>query len=274
MQTTLERKGVVKASRFNGCMRYYAKSMGLMVFAAIVVLAVSGVLGFAIMRYTDVCRAEGPMPNFAVTSVIAFVCAVWATKHGARFLTRFGTPRTSVWLSTVLSTILWMLLLLVLTLALNTLLSGVVLLLSGSNPDAYRVVSYDNAELTSAQVFSASLNESLAGLPERALWLAEWCCVFCLIGACLRRNKWLTLGIMVGVPMVLAITLLIPAVRETIAMVESADQNQLMMVGLRWMAWFGRAAQWIEDNWQLVQGGLALASLPLSWIVMRETAQP
>ncbi len=273
MQTTLERSGWFKASRMGGCIRYYVRIFTLILWISILVLGVTSVIGLAIMSGTGECTIEGPSANFAFAILLAFVYSIWATNGGARFLTRFGTPRTSVWLSTIASVALFMAILLLCTLLLNTLLSGAVLLLSNVNPEEFRVVEYGNDALTSSEVFSKGLSESLKALPMQLLWIVEWSCIFCFLGSCLRRNKWLTIGILVGAPMVLGITMLIPAVRETVAALR-ADQSQLFVVGIKWLGWISKVTEWITKNWQFVQGAAAIAALALSRIIMKNTPQP
>ena len=69
-------------------------------------------------------------------------------------------------------------------------------------------------------------------------------------------------------------TMLVPAVRQAVTVIENANESQMALLGLQWLAWFSRAAQWIETNWQWVQLGGAAVALPLSWLVARSTPQP
>lgn len=274
MQTTLETKGWARASRFCGAMRYYCDQLGKTVLCVGVVLVVAELLSYVMGAATSAYSSTGVTANFGMSSLVAFVLACWVTGKGTTFLTRFGTPRTSAWLGGLVSLVLWSLAMLAVTFSLSAMMSAVTLALHTAMPDRFALVSYYDPSLSSGAVFETSLVYAVRDLPKQALWLAEWCCMFYFVGACLRRNRWLTIGILVGVPLAAALALLVPAVRETIAAVENATESQLAVLGMKWMAWLSRLTQWVERNWQWVQAGAALGCLPLSWLVMRSTPQP
>ena len=106
------------------------------------------------------------------------------------------------------------------------------------------------------------------------LWLLEWSCLFYLLGCCLRRSKAITLTVCLVLPLILWLLMLAPVLREVSHAMESGNQGQLMVMAMQLVGWLEKAAMFIEKNWQWIQGGLALVSLPLSYLCMRSTPQP
>lgn len=276
MQTTLEDKNWFAASRFRGVMRYNQAKMSQWVLWTMAVLAGAQLLSLLMSLTVKEARfsSTGVSINFPMTMLCTLICAHVAAKQGTRFLLRFGTPRTSVWLGNVLSLMGWMLVLLFCTLVLSVLTGGAVVLLNGIMPDRFLLINYFRPELATREVFSQTLADSLSALPQHALWVLEWSCLFYLLSCCMRRNKGLTIGVIVGVPLLLFITMLIPAIQQTLAAVENADNGEIMLMGLQWYQWLMKAAKWVMEQWPWIQLLAALVSLPLSWLCMRTTAQP
>lgn len=275
MQTTLDSKKWFAASRFGGVMRYHGMRMGRVVLWVLAIMLAAQVLSFTMaIGGLGGYESTGVAANLGLTMLAALVCACVAADGGTRFLLRFGTPRTSVWLGSVLSLMAWMLALLLGTLALSLLVNGLVVLLNSAFPQSFSLISYYDRTLTTGQVFKTTLLNALGALPEYALWTLEWSCLFYLLGCCLRRSKGITIAVIVGVPLILFITMLIPAVQQTIAAVESASEGEIMVMGLQWFQWLSKAAQWVESQWPWIQLGAALVSLPLSYLCMRGTPQP
>ena len=78
----------------------------------------------------------------------------------------------------------------------------------------------------------------------------------------------------VGVPMLLMILTLIPAVRQAAQVVENANDRQMMLLGIQWMKYLADFIHFVEHEWPTIQLLAALASLPLSYLCMRNTPQP
>ena len=205
--------------------------------------------------------------------IVALVCSTVAAGKSTRFLLRFGTSRFSVWLGNLLSLFVGMVVFLLGTLALSLLLGGMVLGLSAALPHSFAVKTLFN-DTQPLALFKQTLADTLRNLPAYILYTVEWTCLFYLLGTCLRRNRGLTVAILVGVPMLLLTLTLIPAVRRAAQIVQNADDRQMMLLGVQWMKYLVDFAHFIENEWPTLQLVGALASLPLSYLCMRGTAQP
>ena len=111
-------------------------------------------------------------------------------------------------------------------------------------------------------------------MPQQLLWLLEWTSLFYLLACCLRRRRGLTLAVVLGVPFVCVMLMLMPFVRETAVILESGTETEILAMGLEWMQWLARVAQFVVEQWQWIQLGAAAVSLPLSYLCMRTTPQP
>ncbi|MEG2314692.1 MAG: hypothetical protein RSC91_00655 [Clostridia bacterium] len=275
MQQRLNISNWCAASRMKGALRYHLVWMGKIVLWVLGILLASDLLSL-LLPALSIANYEGggTAVNFPATLLLALVCTQIAAGTGARFLTRFGTPRLSVWLSTLLSLFVMGAAFLLGTLVLSILSSYAALALSAVVPRIQLVSSVNGEALAGAALLSHTLAQALRDLPSLLLWTLEWICLFYLLSCCMRRNKWLTLGVLIGVPMVIWILLVFPAVRQTIVAVENASEGELMVIGMQWLRWLADAVRFVERNWQLVQGLAALVSLPLSYWCMRTTTQP
>lgn len=275
MQTTLEKRDWFTASRLKGVFRYHRARMGRTLLWVLVILLSADVLSLLMGLFTlGKYEGLGVSANISITLLSTLICACVAADGGTRFLLRFGTPRTSVWLGSVLSLIGWMAALLLCTLLLSTGASALLVLLHSANPGMFSLISYYDPSLNSAQVFSQTLSEALAALPNQLLWTLEWSCLFYLLGCCLRRSKAITVSVLIGVPLILFLTMLIPTVQQTVAALESASEGELVVMGVKWLKWLSGAIRWVERQWPWIQLCAALASLPLSYLCMRGTQQP
>ena len=160
------------------------------------------------------------------------------------------------------------------TLLINLATGGTVLLLSRTMPARFTLTAYTDALPTGAALLCHSLRESLEGLPQQLLWLLEWTCLFYLLACCLRRGRGLTLAVVLGVPFGCVMLMLMPFVRETAVILESGTETEILAMGLEWMQWLARVAQFVVEQWQWIQLGAAAVSLPLSYLCMRTTPQP
>lgn len=270
-----EDMGWAKRSRLLGALRYHRAWLGRLTGWVLMALLLGNVLmlglgtaGVGEVSISDISASLGTAMAFALC------CALIAAGSRTRFLIRFGTPRLSVWLSNVVALLVGMALFLLGTLALNALAGAGVWALGKALPQRYALVSYHEAAPTGDALLGWLLARGLAALPRQLLWLCEWTAIFYLLGCCLRRNKVVTLAVIIGVPLALATLLLVPAVNETIAALETASEGQIMMMGLKWVQWLSKAARFIAGQWQWIQLGAAVVSLPLSYLCMRGTSQP
>lgn len=264
-----------KRSRLAGAMRYHSIWLGKLV--GWVLIALLGVQVLTLLMAAlgvGKMRASGVSSDFATTLVLALVCAVMMANNRTRFLLRFGTPRLSVWLSSLLALFAGMVVFLLGTLLISLLSAGAVLALSGVMPDRFALASYYSSLPTGGALLGYTLRETLIQLPNQLLWTLEWVSLSYLLGVCLRRKKGVTLAVVIGVPFALFMLMLVPAINETIAALENGSQSNLMFMGLQWVQWLSKAANFVRMQWQWIQLGAAVAALPLSYLCMRGTAQP
>lgn len=273
MQTTLDRS-YWRSARFTGVLRYQWKALSRTVLLVLGIMLAAQTLSLVLPLVAKITYPyEGVYADLGVTMVVALVCSIVAASKSTRFLLRFGTSRFSVWLGNLLSLFAGMAAFLLGTLLLSMLTGGLTLMLANAQPAHYTIRPLYGA-VSGAQVFGATLVEALKTLPRYILYTVEWTCLFYLFGCCLRRNRAATLFVVIGVPMLIMILTLIPAVRQAVDVVSSADESRMMLLGVRWMLFLADALRFIEHEWQTLQLVAALASLPLSYLCMRNTSQP
>ena len=266
----VEKKGWFKLSRFGGAMRYhFLRKRRLVLFLALVMAAALAVdLALAFFgSYTT--RIMPVSADLAVALLLIFCCSFPAAKHESTFLMRFGTPRTSVWLSNILSLFLMGTAFLVLSVLINAAGGAAGLLLA----DASKGIEVTQP-VTVPEYLLTGLMDALTQLPMQLLWLAEYTAIFYFVACCLRRWRIPTILVLVGVPALLFTTLLLPVFDEVGAALAGGEQNQLVALLLRFMAWLSKAADFIAEHWQTIQGVAAGAALVLGYFVMRGTRQP
>ena len=273
MQTTLD-LGYWRSARLNGVLRYHWKALGRTVLAVLAILLgvqlVSLVLPLVFsFRYPY----AGVYADLALTLVVALVSAMVVANQSTRFLLRFGTSRFSVWLGNLLALFAGMAVLLLGTLLLSMLTGAFTLALSQVRPDQYTFEQLFGA-MDGPALFGASLRDALQTLPANLLYTLEWTSIFYLLACCMRRNRALTLTVLIGVPMLLMILTLIPAVRHAVDVVTSEDQGRMMALGAQWVLILSRVMRFIQREWPTLQLLGALGSLPLSYLCMRSTPQP
>ena len=123
-------------------------------------------------------------------------------------------------------------------------------------------------------LFQTELSNGLEDLPRYLLYTLEWTSIFYLYACVLRRFRVLTISLSIGGPLLLVILMLIPAVREAVRVVGGNDQGQMVLLGLQWLQFLQDILRFVEKNWETIQLSAGLASLPLSYLVMRGTKQP
>lgn len=273
MQATLEPRYMASA-RFGGVLRYHYKRLGRSITLLLLVILCAQLLSLAFPLITGHSYPyAGVYADLGTTLIAALVCASIVAGSGTRFLLRFGTSRFSVWLGSVLGLSAAMVALLLGTLAVSALTGGLVLLLTQIAPGSFAV----RQMFTDASVpafFQSTLLDALRTLPAYALYTVEWTCLFYLFGCCLRRNRLLTLGVVIGVPLLMMILLLIPDVRQAAYLAGTANEAELVTLGLKWLRVVIDIADFVQHQWRTLQLLGAAASLPLSYLCMRGTQQP
>ncbi len=273
MQQTLD-IGFWQSARIGGVLRYHLKSLGKTVLLILAILFGVQLLSLVFPMLTRTSYPYlGVYADQGVTIIVTLVCACVVAGRSTRFLLRFGTSRFSVWLGNLIGIWAGMIALLLGTLLLSILLGGLVHLLATALPQYFTIESLF-ADVTDRAIFSHTLSASLASLPQAILTVVEWGSIFYLLGCCLRRQTGLTLAVVIGLPMLFMLLTLIPAVQQTVDMMGHANEQQMMMQGVRWLKVLLDVASFIESQWPWIQLGGAAVSLPLSYLCMRGTPQP
>lgn len=273
MQQTLE-TGYWQSARLNGVLRYHLKSLGRTVSLVLLILLGSQLLSLAFPLLTgEPYPFMGVYADPSVTLVVALVCGCVTAGKSTRFLLRFGTSRLSVWLGNVLALWVGMVALLLGTLLLSMVMGGLVLALTSAMPAQFAIRTLFS-DLHASGLYTRTLGEALTALPASLLYTLEWASLFYLFGCCLRRNRALTLTVIIGLPMLLLMLTLIPAVRQAASVVQNANDQQMMLLGVQWMKYLVDAVHFVENEWPTLQLLAAVASLPLSYLCMRGTQQP
>ncbi len=266
----VEKKGWFRLSRFGGAMRYhFLRKRRLVLFLVVVMAAVLAIDLVMACFGSGNGRVMPVSADLSVALLLILCCSFPAAKHESTFLMRFGTPRTSVWLSNILSLFLSAAVFLVLSILINALGGAVGLLLAKAGK---AILVADT--LNVGEYLLTGLQGAAAQLPMQLLWLAEYTAIFYFVACCLRRWRIPTILVLVGVPALLFTTLLVPVFNEVGAVLEGGGQNQLVALLLRFMTWLEKAAEFVAENWQTIQGVTAGIALVLGYWVMRGTKQP
>lgn len=273
MLKTLDQCGWYSRSRLKGACRYaYKQNLQILIWVTALVLGmhlISILIAATGMADYSIGGVESSIGSvLAVTFAYAFIVA----GKQSTFLLRFGTPRFSVWLGSLITLISLALAMLLSLFVVNVAVNYLTLALSAGSAQ-FSVDSYLN-DRQGAALIAGTLSRTLSQLPMTALWTVEWSAIFYLLGCCMRRNKAITLTVLIGGPLVFWLLTLLPMVRDTLAVMESGNSGDITISAISWMQWFTRAAQFVTKNWQWLQGAAALAALPLSYWCMRTTKQP
>lgn len=256
----------LKTSRFAGVLRYHYKNIGRLVVWGLLIIVAVQILSLMTPIVTgDRFSFDGIRGNFEIVFFSALVIGILTAGRGTRFLLRFGTPRTSVWLGSELGLLLGLVAMLAATFLINMLVGAVLFPLSSLKPETYSM---------SASLYQTSLTHGLNDMPNLLLFTVEWTSIFYLYGCMLRRFRALTISFSIGVPLLFTILMLIPAVRDGLRVLNGSDQGQVMLLGLQWLQWLQDLMRFIEEHWDSIQLTTAIVSLPLSYLVMRGTKQP
>lgn len=273
MQTTLDR-GYWRDARFTGVLRYQWKALShavLLVLGILLAAQTFSLLAPLVVRMKY--PFDGVYADLSITMIAALVCSIVAAGKSTRFLLRFGTSRFSVWLGNLVSLFVGMSALLLGTLLLSMLTGALTLALANVQPTRYEIRTLLGAA-GGWQFYGVTLLDALRSLPRYILYTLEWTCLFYFLGCCLRRNLGATLFVVIGVPMLLMILTLIPAVRQAMEAVNNADQGRMMQIGLQWMKYLADFVRFVQKEWQTLKLLAAVGSLPLSYLCMRNTPQP
>ncbi len=256
----------LKQARFAGVLRYHFKNIGRLVVWGLLIVAAVQILSLTTPVLTgDRFSFDGIRGNFEIVFFSALIIGILTAGRGTRFLLRFGTPRTSAWLGNILGLLLGMVVMLCATFLINMLMGAVLFPLASLKPETYSM---------SASLYGAALTHGLNDLPNLLLYTVEWTSIFYLYGCMLRRFRALTISFSIGVPLLFVILMLIPAVRDALSVVQGDNQGQIMALGLEWLLWLQDFIKFVQMHWETIQLSTAIASLPLSYFVMRGTKQP
>lgn len=263
-----------QSARFGGVMRYHTRALGRGVLTVLLVMLISQLLSLLLPMFTgNPYPFMGIYADIAVTLIAALVAGIITANKSTRFLLRFGTARFSVWLGNLLGLWCAMVGLLIGTLLLNMLTGGLAALLAQLAPQRFTVkVLFQDMQVSA--LYSQTLADALRNLPTYILYTLEWTALFYLLGCCLRRNRILTIAIIIGVPMLLLMLTLIPAVRQAIDVLENANEQRQILLGVQWIKYLQDAMNFIQYQWPVIQLLAAIGSLPLSYLCMRNTPQP
>ena len=256
----------IRASRLSGVFRYQYKSIGKLVAWTLLIVFVFKALAL-LTPYVigDPYPFDGIRADFAVVFFAAFVIGILTAGRGSRFLLRFGTARTSVWLGNVLVLLVGMAALLAGTFIMNMLIGAILFPLSSLTPQGFSM---------NAALFGSELQNGLQDLPELLLYTLEWTAIFYLYGCIYRRFRAFTITMSVGIPAVFILLMLLPAVREGLAVINGEDQGQILLLGMKWLQILNDILRFVEEHWDAVQLTAGAVSLPLSYLIMRGTKQP
>lgn len=275
MQQTLEQKTWVASARVGGVLRYHYLTLGKIVLWVLAILMGSQILSLLVpLLGVGEYWFGGVSSDFSAVMLATLICSGIVAKKSTRFLLRFGTSRLSVWIGNLIALIVSAAVLLLGTIVVNLASSGITLLLSQAMPERYALVSYYSGVPQGGALVGYTLNRTLQELPQQFLWITEWACLFYLLGCCLRRNKGLTLSVVIGIPLVMMILMLVPAVQRTVAAVSEASQGEVVLMGMQVVQWLSKVSRFMVEQWPMIQLVAALVSLPLSYWCMRNTPQP
>lgn len=256
----------VRDSRLNGVLRYHLKTIGRIVIWALLIVLVTQLLSLLTPLMTGHAYPfDGIRANFEIVFFAALVTGIVTAGRSSKFLLRFGTSRTAVWLGNELGLLAGMVGLLLATLVVNMAVAALLFPLASMFPPYFSM---------NATLYRAELVEGIKGLPDLLLYTVEWTAMLYFYACMLRRYKALTISLSVGIPLMFVIMMLIPAVREALTVINSENQGQLMLLGMKWLQIINDILRFIENNWDALQLAGGIASLPLSYLVMRGTKQP
>ena len=273
MQQTREASWM-KRSSLDGVLRYQWKVLGTTVLWVLLVMLAAQLVSFLLPLVTDIqYQNTGVYVDIGSAMFVSLICSCIAAGKTSRFLLRFGTPRFSVWLGNLLGLFAGLIAFLIGSLLLSMLMGGLTLLMSNQMPRRYVFETYFSA-INGTELFGSSIVGALQTLPRYILYTLEWTCMYYLLGCCFRRNKWATLFVVIGIPMILTILMLIPAVQNAVQVVENGTQGDMMVMGAQWMTKLIDIAKFVREQWPTIQLLAALVSLPLSYLCMRGTQQP
>ena len=260
-------------SRMNGILRYQYITLRSVLRLTLIILLVSQALSLLMPFVFDMnYQFAGIYADISITLVVALICAQMTANKSTTFLLRFGTSRTAVWLGNLISLFLGMIALLLATLLLSMVSGATVQALESAFPDKYMFDASFYSSGTST--YSDMLTDALRDLPKLALYAIEWSSLFYLLGCCMRRNRALTLIVIIGVPMLFMILMMIPAVRNVAQVIDEGNQGKMMLEGAHWLKILTDVMKFVQTKWQYIKAGAALISLPLSYLCMRGTPQP
>lgn len=275
MQQTIDNRSWWQSARCPGLLRYHVRTTGrdiLIVLAAYIGVSIVSLIFPFIFGQRYVSNGISGSDGWA--GIVQLVMAITVAGSRTRFALRFGTPRLSVWLCNMISLFALVLGFQLATKLINILIALAVCGLSGAYPALFSFAAYYQDGLTGMALFNESLSELLKNIPMSALELLAWTGIFYLLGCCLRKHKLITLLIVIGIPALLMILMVVPAINQGVSAYQSGDQGVVMKMLLELYQLIVNVGRWVYDNYVLIEMLAGVACLPLSYLVMRTTKQP
>ena len=263
-------------SRMPGILRYHGKTAGrellfvLAIFTCVELLAVL----FPLVTSSGRVYFYGLQGGAAWASIAVFVVVVSMVFRRTRFLLRFGTPRVSVWLGNVIALTAFAVALYLALSVVYLAAAYAVCALGVSRPDTFEFGAAQLSGAVTPAGFGLAVSAYLRALPQTLLDIlceVSWCYFF---GCCLRRRKGLTLAIVIGLPMLLLILSVIPAVQQGVNALQGGDAATAMNIALQFYRALADIGRWLIAHFVLVECVLTAVFLPLSYLIMRRTPQP
>lgn len=269
-----EKGSFYRSSRMKGALRYHLVRLDKLTLGLLALILLSDVIGLIIgLTGLYSCEGTGISPDWVITMLLMLVLSCMLAKSGFTFLCRFGTSRFTIWLSQIASLALCMIAFALGTLLLSLANNYTILALSRHNEHFSIACGYDFAFLPEAYL-AQSLRQTMEDFPRLLLDCLEVLCLMYLFACCLRRNKWVTLAVVILGPLLLWVLTLAPMFRQVADLVQNGSESEIFIQGLQWVSWLQKAWNFFTEHWRLVQGLAALVSLPLSYLCVRSTPQP
>lgn len=269
-----ENLSVYRSTRMKGALRYHLIRLGKLALGLLALILLSDVISLIVgLTGFSSCEGTGVSANWALTLLLMLVLSCMLARSGSTFLCRFGTSRFTVWLSQIVSLALCMTGFVLGTLLLSLANNYLILAFSRHNEHFSILCGYDFAFLPEAYL-AQSFRQTMGDFPRLLLDCLEVLCLMYLFACCLRRNKWVTLAVVILGPLLLWVLTLAPVFRQAIDLVQYGSEGEIFVQSMQWINWLQKAWNFFTDHWRLVQGLAALVSLPLSYLCVRSTRQP
>lgn len=267
----------MRQSRFEGTARYlWAKGWKLLLPGAVAIFVME--LLIYLMPALGLGTAEqGVSTVFWYVSVCALILMYRAANVDARFLITRLTPRPSVYAGVVLEILTFTALGVLLAAAVTLAETGLVAALSGLAPGRYSVSMWDLLGQARATATGEVAGFLVPYTGRFFLSTVEYCCFYYLYFCLLRRWKVQTLAVTIGVPVLMVVLVVVPAVNGFFDQIASMSEQELwqsMPVLMNLLRFMEEAVRFMIERWPVIRAVAAVACLALSYPVMAGTPQP